>query len=396
MYPDWLHEAIGIKNYLGWILLAYSYATFDIIYNWTMCFLVGGSQRIIRFYKKLCRVFPSTKKSKKKTLKDKFDTLMLNTPKYLRIFKKGSVLRLAEYREDILWWLWPVTTLAFPLAIYGISRNLIENNIKTLRDLGINTEHYFVFDQNYVQFLILGIAISIGISTFFRYRHNRSERTWFSKSVFFHLSRIILFDIPLAYAIINTILLWLSFLLPIYKILLNHSFTYSPLQPDLMYGLSSIHSIVVGMGAVLIAFSFLPTVMLIREKNEKYNRMYYILWYGGLLIATILFGVLMILFSNTLTSIQKNALAILSQQIGELNQLGNTPENTQKLLSAYLWTNVSSLPTEFTFPTWIKSIFNIRLIVLIYEILKLITPPTKFKPNTMIEKVLQLISDFLK
>ncbi len=372
MYPDFLFNAIGITNWLAWILIVYAYAVFEILYNFVMSFLVGGIQQVGKG-------------------DEKVSGLRAKTLLAFKEFKQGSKERLQEFLGDRMWWQWALTSFAGPISVYGISRIVIAQDLSSLTKLNINISQYQYLPEKIYglsnfdirvlyQFIILAISLIITSRTFIKYRYQRSERTWFSKSAFFHISKLALFDLPLAYAVINIIVMWLFFIEALIFMLLDDGLGYWLLSPDLMYGFKTINTSIVVMGTILVLISFLPLLMLGREKNEAYSKEYKLLTYTLLFIVLPVFSLLIILFNYRLSNIREQALIEASL----LNQ-------GDRLL-AFIF--LSDLPEKLSFPAWLKVLFNIRILIfVIFDLFEF--TKSAFPNNRKLHLITKKIRDFL-
>jgi len=135
MYPDSLYAFIGIKG-TGWILIAAAYVVFDYLLNALMCFLTGGVQKVRELY-------PMQMKKGTKTLHI--------SRGLLKEFAAGGTEKITEFRTDQLSWLWPITILAIPLALVGITREVKGSAINSLNSIGVSFENYRLLPITYMQ-----------------------------------------------------------------------------------------------------------------------------------------------------------------------------------------------------------------------------------------------------
>lgn len=369
MYPDLFYNSLNIG--LPWIGIAIVYAIFDYSYNLLMCSMVGGVIQIREYYKDL------------KTRKIKiFKRGFLN--KILENYKIGSHLLLQEFFADKLSWSWPITTLAIPTAIYGISRGLTTSGILSLTKNGINFHDYIMLpNNNQVQIFFWAFAVILGLRTFYRYQKERSGHTWFSKVWLFSFSRMFLFGFPLSYMILNIIYIWAQYSVSLFQIFSNDHIQYLIFHPDHMYGLGEVYKTVITMSVFLIVLSFLPSLMLIREKEQRYNKMYYFLIYSGIITLFLLLSLLIIKFDQRLGSIQSDALGKIQIQIDP-----SLRPNIGTLTNLAYFSLISTLPRGFPIPAWVSFLLSVRSLALFFEIVKIIFP-SSYESNVV--KLLQKI-----
>lgn len=345
-----------------WCLIASLYAIFDYVFNLFMCMITGGFEGL---------------RNKKRTRK----------PKRMVFFESG-VERVNEFRSDILSWLWPITVLAMPIALYGITRYVITNTTNSLISIGINLDKYQILPYSYnIQILIWLAVVSASLTTIYRYRYQRSKPTFFSRSTIYSSIRVILFNIPIGYATLNIILTTVSFMVMFYRVLSDNSLSYNIFHPDQMYGFKISYNTIIGISFILLIISFLPTVILLREKNETYNKIYKLGIYSGIVLTFVSMGTLIYQFGERLESIQNVAL-----QVDLLNQLNVNKNDIQTLTYLTYYSIVSSFPSRFPVPIWLSSLVSFRALVLGYELFRVFTSNTK---ELSIAEVFKFISSKL-
>lgn len=365
MFPEPLFDLLNLSG-VGWVFIATSYAIFDYIFNFFMCWLTGGIQQI--------RLLPKLTYTRKKNSVDRKIRQKLVSV----AFKAGSHQRVNEFRNDPSSWYWPITILAIPIAFYGFTKSSIFATVNLLDTAGIQLINYriapFTFFSNQIQYILIFVAF-VNISySFYRYQYARTASTWFSKSVVFHILRIILFDALLSYLIFNILLVYFDFFSSLYFALLDPNIVYNALHPDLMYGLRPAYNELLLLISLMAILSFLPTIMLIREKKEKYKWIYYLLFVAGLLIAVLFISITLIYqFHIRLDSIHQQSLETIIQQTDiSLNAIG---VNANLLLKEslglqYYWL-LKEFPNGFILPSWLQYILSFRIILLVLELLSL-------------------------
>jgi hypothetical protein len=356
MHPDAFFEIFNLG--IPWYLLALAYASVDYAFNLIMCRLCGGISVASSNFQNapgraiFTREFWRSAKEK---------------------FVAGGRELTKDFFADKLSWSWPLTVLAIPTVFFGFSREIIQRSILSLQSIGVTVQEYFLTSNlSGVQYILWGIAFAISMGTFYRYQRKRSHSTWFSKFWPFNFLRTLFFDFPLAYMALSTVLVWLEFTVAIYKVLSDSTINYQPLYPDLMYGLKATHTTVLGMGIFLTILSFLPTIMLIRERTENYSKMYFVLMYGGILTLFIILGALVLKFDQRLDMIQNMALTSIQASLSD-------PINSADAQSAArleYFSIVANLPGHFPIPSWLNLLLSARSIAFIFELIRIGSPAT--------------------
>ena len=365
MYPDIVFKFIQTTP-AGWIGIGFLFAMFDYTFNIIMCFIIGGIQNI-------------RKNTKKNSLKQRQKTFVLGGREWIK-----------EFRSDSLSWFWPLTILGMPIALYGITRIVVGEALTSLSDISTTVTHYYLFSSaEYFQFLPWLISVLVSLTTIYRYRKQRSKPTFFSKSQFFTVIRVILFNIPIGFAVISIILFLISFSISLYRFLLDPEIIYNTFNPDQLYGLKKAYDTAVFMGVILIIISFLPTVMLIRESKEKYNSLYKLGTYIGILSSFIIFSILIFQFNFRIGEIKDAAYHV--SLLSSINSYSLNQNGRVDLFAALLYFNtVKDLPGSFPVPLWLGSIASIRTIILGYELSIIIT--SKDENKSVSDKVKAIIA----
>ncbi len=313
-------------------------------------------------------------------------------------FLHGGQIRLQEFRKDALSWSWPITILAFPTILYGLSRSKMIESVETLRIAGIELTKYrpalISNNDHNIQYVIWVIAIVIGFSSYYRYINQRSIPTFFSRSKFFTFSRNIIFNIPITYITINIIVIWCDFSFAISSMFLDNTINYPIFYPDLMYGLKPLYNLVISFSFSILSLSFLPILIFSREREQKYRWMYLWLLYGGIGFVIILGVFIIFLFDNRLSIIKANALNNLFLIIGQFSILDSTKTSSMNLEVVFQQFNIiKELPGGFPLPLWLSSLVGLRSVVFLYELLIFLSPKGLQKPilEFVKEKILKLI-----
>lgn len=275
-------------------------------------------------------------------------------------------MRLAEFKNDPLALLWPVTILLIPTAGYGISRILLT---KTLQQLDANSIYlhqyrlnFFIRFNDRIDLTILLLVWTLPLFSLVRY-HNHSKQTWLNRSTAFHLTRLVMFDYVVTYFGAITLLGWLDIITAMFRLLQDGGREYDIFSPDLMYGLQPVYRVVNALTLTLLVTSFLPSIILFREGNERHSWTYLFETYVGLLFSGIVGVALIWSFNQRLGEIQESALQSARQQLN----LG-----LQTMVIYYQF--VSLLPGVYPVPILIGYLSGIRGFVLFFEIYNLLTP----------------------
>lgn len=378
MYTDNLYELLR-TTVPGWIGWALAFAAFFYIFNSAASWFFGGLGNI---------------ELRKLWMTKRINSFQSGKLFLISLFKQYSVganQRLKEFQSDRLSWLWPMTVLAIPTALYGFSHLDIEDAVLSLSDIGIDLQSYqaIPLDQN-IQFVIWIISACYAFRTFYRYQFERSRKNWFSKSVIHSVLQAILIDMPLVYFILNLLLMWLSFSLSLFFLLGDDSISYPVLHHDLMYGLGKIHHTIMVLIISIVLCSFLPTINLIREKGEKYRNNYYAFIYFGIILLFMAIASLVFRFDARLGSIQSDALELIGNSLEKINMSDVRGQEGQVATYLYYFNVISGLPGDFPIPDWVNLIISIRSVALVLEVIKLVFP------NIMKQSVVaKLLDNFL-
>ncbi len=360
MYPDFLHNLILTLD-TSWIVIAIGYAIFDYIFNIVVCSIIGGTTNISKFAKG---------KSKLLTTR-KFIKEALNK------YKIGSRKQIKEFQMDKLSWLWPLTSVFIPVYIYGTTKELTLLGITSLTNSGVNAGDYLLLpSENWIQISLWIVAILLSIRSFYRYQKERSKPTWFSRVWVFSFSRLVLFNTPLSYMILSIIYTWVQYSTFLFNVLASDHIQYTILHPDLMYGLGKVYNTVIIMGTSLIVLSLMPAFMFIREKKEKYNQMYLVLMYSGVITLFFMLGILVSRFDERLSNIQQGALSNFQSELSS-----NSISEIKKVADIQYFSLVSNLPGGFPIPSWLGFLLSARFTVFFFEAIKFIAPSIIKKSN---------------
>ncbi|HSL44512.1 MAG TPA: hypothetical protein VK897_13835 [Anaerolineales bacterium] len=364
MYTDAIYELLKTSTF-GWIIFAFAFAAFFYAFNSFASWLFGGIANI-QFHK-----LRSSKGIN--TLRGKRIFLISLVKQY----NTGANERLQEFRSDRLSWLWPLTVLAIPTALYGLSHLVIEDAILSLSEIGIDIQAYQVVPlSQYIQLILWPLSLYYGLRTFYRYQYERSTKNWFSKSALHNFLQSIVINTPLAYFILSLVVLWLHFSLSLYFLLSDDSVRYPILHPDLMYGLGKVYHTIIILIISIAVGSFLPTITLLREKGEKYKNNYYAFIYSGLVLLFVAIVSLVFRFDSRIAFIQQGALESVSGSLNTINLLDVGDYAAQATAYIYYFDLIKALPNDFPIPDWVNLIISVRSITLVYEIVKLVSPGT--------------------
>ena len=209
------------------------------------------------------------------------------------------------------------------------------------------------------------------------------KKIWFAKSPFHNLTQSIIINIPLSYMSISVAVIWVGFTLTLIQMLIDDSIVYPVLYPDLMYGLQDACDIFIRTSTILLLISFLPTILLLREKQKKFNKIYYISFLFSILFI-ILTYIVLYLFDVRFENIQTNAIRmiikILPINLDMIEKGINLPKLTASLQYYYVMMNLpNGIPNSF-----FSSLLSIKTIAIFIEIIFLLFPNLKKKAAELI------------
>ena len=371
MYTDFIYRWIGLTG-LWWLLVAGGYALFDYLYNTVMCWLTGG---LAGMRLKPLEGAPSG------TWRQRLGATL---GQKAAAFKSGGASQWLEFRKDPISITWPLTILAIPTLLYGLTHTVVDSTVLGTSQAGIDLANYripfFTKVDDRIPFILIGIAFLTSVSTFIRYRYQRSQATFFSKSAGFNFSRAMLFDLPLAFMVLSIILVWLDYSTALFWTLSDDQIIYNPLNKDLMYGLEAVYRSVIGLSFALIVLSLLPSVMIIREKEEKYSWMYKAGIYAGIFAVLLLVASLAYRFDQRLGTIKQETLQAELSDI-RLDWEGLDAEQLNGLAARLQYVQyLMALPGHFEFPSWLQFIFSARSTLFVFELLLLVSPAVRERP----------------
>jgi hypothetical protein len=188
----------------------------------------------------------------------------------------------------------------------------------------------------------------------------------------------------------SIITLWLDFASALDRILGDRTLTFNVLHTDLMYGLSMTHDAVIWLSIGLVALSLLPTIMILREHEQEYSRIYKFGIYFGLIAVFVLNGVLINQFSGCLKNIHENALASSISSIS-LFSIKSGVEHQRALVEMQYFAIIKDLPKNFQMPTWLNFAYAARFILGGYEITKATTSDKISSLSKVISSIKEII-----
>jgi hypothetical protein len=393
MYDDFFYQVLGITGFV-WIAAGLLYAGADYAYNTLMCALIGGIGRLRSLH---LGALPAGGQP----LQIRWVILRSSFRDVWNEFWIGAAERHTAFRSDKLSWSWPLTVLFLPTALYGLSRFIVTGAQETLIQAGISLAAHrlpvFFLANDRLQYLIWVAALAFSLDTFYRYARQRKDRTFFSDSTIFNLSRALLFDLFVAYMVMNVVLVWLDFSTAVFSLLRDSQLSYPILHPDMMYGLAAVHKAVLFQAVALLLLSFLPTVMLLREQQQVYSWIYRALFSTSLIIAVLLIASLIWQFDQRLEEIQAGQLAEVQAQL-YLDKYAvatgiSASDAAEIAANLSYYQVVMTLPGSFPTPGWFDSLFSIRILLLLFELPRLFFP--KGKISDLIEQGLKALLKML-
>jgi hypothetical protein len=380
MFSDFINDSFSI-SFFGWIVIAVFLAFFFYGFNSFMCWFFGGVDSVRH---------PEGAKSESSAGERK---IKVRLSRFINTFLEGGSIRWREFRDDRLSWLWPITVLALPVIFYGFSHLKVDSVLSDLNSAGINLSQYSFsnpgsWNRN-IKYFVLVFSILVNIPTFLRYQFLRSEKIWFAKSSVHNLTQTLLFNIPLSYIICMLIFIWADFFIALYRLLGDDQVKYQLMHPDLMYGLKSVYDTTIVICLLLLVFSFLPLIIILREKGEKYNQQYRLGVYGGVIVVILLATAIIYQFDQRLDIIQGVGLAKILQNYPSLHIIGNTGNSADTWVGLQYYSIVMQLPAHFPIPAWLGYLISFRVVVLGFELIQLSKTGTDRKPVS--EVILDLI-----
>ncbi|MCB8951378.1 MAG: hypothetical protein H6650_05125 [Ardenticatenales bacterium] len=359
MFTDYLFNAVGAAGF-SWLAIALLLAIFNYVYDTVMCWITGGLARIR---------LPSRDKIRTGSL---WKDIRILSRLFWHQFRLGGRGRWQEFRADTLSWLWPLTILAVPTFLYGFTKSSIIESVQGLSQFGIVLDNYrlplFKMLNDTLQHIVFAAAVINSALTFFRYR-SRKAPTWFSRSAVFHLTRLLIIDVILGYMLMTMVFTWLDYGTALYSVLSDNSIHYQVLDPDLMYGLHASYQVIVLLCALLTIISFLPAIMLIREKSQHYNWTYYGLMYAGISASIILGSLLIYQFHVRLGIIHESALMVVTNSANLDPAQLTSGVGIADLVALRFFSVIRDLPGGFPIPSWITFLVSARSILFSYELL---------------------------
>ena len=288
------------------------------------------------------------------------------------------LLRRREFRQtlrsDPLLLIWPIFILAPVTAMF-----LYTSQVSFLIIRHVNKNNFVL--KGRIQFAVIFIAIFISVTnaaiSYFRYMKldqgkSDLDRRFFTRSQHFYMLRILLFDFPLAFMTILTIIRILEQSIVIHRFLNNIIPTSNFMfPPDGMYGYRWIYEIILNYFILGVLLSFLPAIMLVREKNTVYSRVYKT---GVIILELAIIFISSLLafdFHIAIQTIHSHSLYQISAFItSDVNVLQNdsSAELLRQIVYLNLYDKISQLPNGFPIPRWLQSILGLRIVTYFIEI----------------------------
>ena len=285
------------------------------------------------------------------------------------------------FREDYLLILWPLLILVPVVSLFFYVSNVSLELNAHLHSLGRTDIYLFGKNAKKIWALMGFVALAHTGMSYYRYQkldHDTPDekKRFFTRNPRFHLLRVILFDLPMAFMILVLSVRVLEHSFIIHRLLSTLSSPSSFLYPpDGMYGYKWIYDIIMTYFVVGILLSFVPGIMLIREKNTSYSKVYIagIVFLELAVIAS--FGLLTYDFHMTIQSICYHFLYQLSPMVvtnAEIIRKMPATDISRQEIYLNLYNLLQELPCGFHIPEWLKGILGVRLITYIFEIYPLI------------------------
>ena len=307
----------------------------------------------------------------------------------------GGRARLRQYASDPIGILWSFLVPGPIALIYVANWTALAAAITVLADNGIDMLMYRLpvlrYTGNWVQWLALALAVANATISFRRYRFQRTDRTWFTSPWIFHVVRTCLFDIPLGYMMIMTLITFIDSTVAFNSAFLQHSQTLDIWHPDGLYGLDPAHKLLLGQFTVVLAISFLPLVILSREADQQYARMYKALVLAGVLATIVLGGVTLWSFNH---AVKQARLAAITSVVDELHNLPTQPgtvfEAQCQIGTLLKYQNTVDLLESVPIPGWLALLGTSRMLLIAVELYSLLQPVLKMPSvPTFVRKLLK-------
>lgn len=392
MYPDFVYEwcvnRTGIHGH-GWILFGVIFIILYFVVDISVIWISGGVREIrnSQSYKNLN---------------------IINYSDFVRGGKKGW----KKYTTDPTALIWPFTILAIPIALFGIVHFEITDSVNILHNNQLPIMSYrhpklISWNNNLIYFIIvLGIVFSLWnflrhekILPMMEKRRTKKEvnvqepgyffppkdieaseekYNWLGLSTPHHFVHILLFNLPVNFAIVSIALIWLDYSSALSRLLNDDQIVYELLNPDMMYGLKTAYDNVVFVSAMLIILSFLPTVLLLKEKPSIFRTLMWLLIVLCVLISLVIAGFLILDFNNRLKTIHSSAMEEAMNYVQLNLSMPRRIPDTQTLIEIMQYfLLMENLPSKFEIPAILSFSLIISILLKIFELVFIVSPETK-------------------
>jgi len=294
----------------------------------------------------------------------------------------GGRARLRQYVSDPIGILWSLF-LPGPIAlIYVANWTATVAATTALADSGIDLLMYrhdvLRYADNWLQWLALALALASAAISFWRYHFQRTAKLWFTTPWIFHVIRVSLFDLPLGYMGIMTLVNFVDSTIAFNRAFLQLPRTLDVWHPDRFYGLDPAYELLLGQFTVALAISFLPLVMLFREADQPYAWTYKTLILSGVVATIVLGGITLLNFNHALERVR---LAAITSVVNELHSLPPQPvtlfDAARQIGTLLKYENIVDLPKSVPIPGWLTFLGTSRTLLIAVELYSLLQPVLK-------------------
>jgi hypothetical protein len=282
----------------------------------------------------------------------------------------GKTQRVREFFKDPLSILWPFFVLG-PIAGGYIFIHKINGDIQIdLQKIGLHYNNYSLGLQNrQAIFLVVAlISLALAISTRIRYERYRTN-IWFNKPKIFGRVRTILFDYPMSYMALMTIIKLIDQWIVINNFLASEWLPSVPFHADGLYGIFWVYERVTTQIIISLVISIGPLIMIVREGQQKYSWIYKLLFSTGaisILIATLFLANRLSYKINEIYSYYITMYLDSLQIFHDFAQIQDIGFLLHQLLLETQVDRLMKLPNKLIIPQWLEGLIGIRLIFFVF------------------------------
>jgi len=210
-------------------------------------------------------------------------------------------------------------------------------------------------------------------SSYRRYREYRPT-IWVSRPRCFAIAIVVIFNLPLTVMALTTIVRLIDQWIVLYNFFSSGWLPHVPYHADNMYGLRWAYDVIIQQVTLVVLLSFAPTIMLLREGEQRYAWIYKGLFLFGIGVVIVLSLTMVRRFDYILDAIHSHFvnlyLGALDDSVPFSAQVSDIQALQQMLLTQRL-SDLIQLPSQTPLPPWLGGLLGFRLIVLLgYNLLK--------------------------